>query len=122
MAMCWPFGHRLRAVEHATVQSQYSASFSREMGCTEPEWLGWLPAAIGAHPWTQTTNAVDVAIQVDAQTTGRLHITWRVGEPRVIALARIPRLLVDFVFEGLDDVQRYQFMRRFDLYMQRGGG
>ena len=92
------------------------------MGCTEPEWLGWLPAAIGAHAWTQTTNAVDVVIQADAQTTGRLRITWRVGEPRVIALARIPRLLVDFVFEGLDDVQRYQFMRRFDLYMQRGGG
>lgn len=92
------------------------------MGCTEPEWLGWLPAAIGVHAWTQTTNAVDVAIQADAQTTGRLRITWRVGEPRVIALARIPRLLVDFAFEGLDDAPRYQFMRRFDLYMQRGGG
>ncbi len=22
------------------------------MGCTEAEWLGWLPEAIGAHAWT----------------------------------------------------------------------
>jgi hypothetical protein len=30
--------------------------------------------------------------------------------------------LVSFRFAGLDDVQRYDFMKRFDLYMQRGGG
>jgi hypothetical protein len=35
---------------------------------------------------------------------------------------RIPCLLVSFEFEGLTDAQRYTFMRRFDLYMQRGGG
>lgn len=92
------------------------------MGCSEQEWLGWLPAAIGAHAWTQTTDSAQVSIQQDGQVIGDLRITWRVGEPRVIALARIPRLLVDFSFQGLDDAQRYRFMRRFDLYMQRGGG
>jgi hypothetical protein len=40
----------------------------------------------------------------------------------VIALMRMPVLHVRFNFSGLDAAQRYQFMRRFDLYMQRGGG
>jgi len=31
-------------------------------------------------------------------------------------------LLVNFHFAGVDEAQRYQFMKRFDLYMQRGGG
>lgn len=92
------------------------------MGCTEQEWLGWLPAAIGTHDWGLLPQTAEVAIQEDGRVIGHLRIRWRVGEPRVIALARIPRLLVDFAFEGLDDAQRYRFMRRFDLYMQRGGG
>jgi len=53
---------------------------------------------------------------------GRLQLQWQNGSPRQIALMRIPRLLVRFQFEGLTDEQRYSFMRRFDLYMQRGGG
>lgn len=92
------------------------------MGCTEREWLGWLPAAIGEHRWHPDAAGVHIEIQQEDQTLGYLRITWRVGEPRVIALARIPRLLVDFAFEGLNEAQRYRFMRRFDLYMQRGGG
>jgi hypothetical protein len=34
----------------------------------------------------------------------------------------MPRIQVSFAFNGLSDAQRYQFMKRFDLYMQRGGG
>ena len=40
----------------------------------------------------------------------------------MIALVRLPRLHVGFRFEGLDADQRLAFMKRFDLYMQRGGG
>jgi hypothetical protein len=40
----------------------------------------------------------------------------------VLGSARIPRLLVRFAFTGLDEGPRYLFMKRFDLYMQRGGG
>lgn len=87
------------------------------MGCTEAEWLGWLPAAIGDHPYEQMSGAVAVSIN-----RGSLSITWRVGEPRAIALARIPRLIVQFAFEGLASQERLAFMRRFDLYTQRGGG
>jgi len=51
-----------------------------------------------------------------------LHLRWQVMPPRVIALMRMPVLRVNFEFEGLDADQRYVFMKRFDLYMQRGGG
>ena len=99
------------------MQSSYKAEFDREMGCTEAEWLGWLPAAIGSHAYEQAGNAVHVILP-----GGKLAINWQCGPPRVIALLRMPRLLVAFRFQGLDDAARFAFMKRFDLYMQRGGG
>ena len=99
------------------MQSFYAESFEREMACTEAEWLGWLPAAIGAHVWRREGAAVTVQIG-----GGRLSITWQAGEPRVIALMRLPRLELRFRFDGLGDAERLAFMKRFDLYMQRGGG
>ena len=99
------------------MQSTYAERFEREMGCTQAEWLMWLPAAIGAHPWQRDGDSATIAI-----APGTLRLDWRVGEPRVIALIRLPRLHVKFSFEGLAAEQRFAFMRRFDLYMQRGGG
>jgi hypothetical protein len=34
----------------------------------------------------------------------------------------MPRLVVRFRFAGVDEAARHSFMKRFDLYMQRGGG
>ena len=99
------------------MQSAYAARFEREMGCTEQEWLMWLPAAIGEYEWRLGASQAHVAIG-----QGTLALEWRTGEPRVIALLRMPRLHVSFHFEGLDAQQRLAFMKRFDLYMQRGGG
>jgi hypothetical protein len=99
------------------MQSAYAARFEREMGCTEVEWLMWLPAAIGEHQWRQGASSAQVTIG-----PGTLTLEWRTGEPRVIALMRMPTLHVSFRFEGLDSRQRLAFMKRFDLYMQRGGG
>lgn len=99
------------------MQSFYPERFEREMGCTEAEWLRALPAAMGDVTWHQTSGEVHAQI-----SAGALHITWREGAPRAIALMRMPRLHVAFEFTGLDAAQRYAFMRRFDLYMQRGGG
>ena len=104
------------------MQAHYAANFSREMGCTEAEWLRWLPAAVGTHPWQLGPGQAQVQIQEQATVIGHLALTWRVQPPRRIALMQMPCLQVNFVFEGLDPSQRYTFMRRFDLYMQRGGG
>jgi hypothetical protein len=99
------------------MQSHYAAQFTRDMACTEAEWLMWLPAALGDVPWQRTGAAVSAQIGA-----GSLHLSWHAQEPRRIALMSLPRLAVQFAFEGLDDQERYRFMKRFDLYMQRGGG
>ena len=99
------------------MQSFYAERFEREMGCTEAEGLRWLPNAIGEQHWKLQAHAAGVRIG-----DGALGLRWRVAAPRVIALISMPRLLVSFRFAGLDEVQRYAFMKRFDLYMQRGGG
>ena len=99
------------------MQSVYQSSFDREMGCIEAEWLGWLPAAIGDKPWVRDGSSLMVSF-----SEGSLMLSWQTGKPRVIALLRLPRLLVSFRFDGPSEAERYVFMKRFDLYMQRGGG
>ena len=99
------------------MQSFYPERFEREMGCTEADWLRWLPHAIGDHFWKLHPNAAGVRIG-----DGALGLKWQVGPPRVIGLISIPVLKVSFRFGGLTDQQRFDFMKRFDLYMQRGGG
>ena len=99
------------------MQSSYAERFERDMACTEAEWLRWLPAAVGTHGWQLREGSATVLIG-----GGALELHWRTGAPRAIALMRMPRLIVDFRFDRLDAAQRYAFMKRFDLYMQRGGG
>ena len=99
------------------MQSSYPESFEREMSCTEAEWLRWLPDAIGAHEWTRTAQGAIVALGA-----GSLALAWQVAQPRRIALVKLPSLNVTFRFEGVGAQARFAFMKRFDLYMQRGGG
>ena len=44
------------------MQAFYAASFDREMGCTEKEWLGWLPDALGSHAYQQVAQALTARI------------------------------------------------------------
>ena len=99
------------------MHSDYGAAFEREMACTEAEWLRWLPGAVGDHAWQAGEGSALVHIG-----GGTLRLTWHAGETRAIALVRLPRLYVAFRFDGVGDGERRAFMRRFDLYMQRGGG
>ena len=92
-------------------------AFEREMACTEADWLRWLPQAIGHHEWCRDTASATVRIGM-----GALTLDWRPGEERAIASIRLPRLHVRFRFENVADGERRAFMKRFDLYMQRGGG
>ena len=128
------------------MQSQYPVQFVRDMGCTESEWLKWLHAALPDCGWHQelghAQGQAQVQVQVQVPLTierasadhlglvdpaahaeqGVLHLSWTTLPARQIALMRIPRLQVEFRFEHLSDQARTQFMRRFDLLTQRGGG
>ena len=99
------------------MQAFYEEKFDRDMGCTEADWLRLLPAAMGDKHWKLQVNSAGVRIG-----DGALGLKWQVGEPRTIGLVQIPRLLVSFRFAGLTEEERYTFMKRFDLYMHRGGG
>jgi hypothetical protein len=79
----------------------------RQDGCTEAEWLGWLPAAIGAHAWQRDGQSVHIELhkhesEPESASASSVCIRWSVGEPRVIALMRIPRLHVQFDFNAAD--------------------
>ncbi len=96
-------------------------AFDREMGCTEAEWLSWLPGACRGAPLTR--DGAQATVQIGAgEAAGRLHLQWQTLPPRRIALVTLPRLAVSFRFEGVAPEARAAFMRYFDLYMQRGGG
>lgn len=99
------------------MQSDYAERFERDMGCSETEWLAWMPRAIGAHPWRREGQRIVVDI-----AGGSLTLTWAPLPERRIALLRMQRLQVCFAFEGLDAAQRKTFMKPFDLSTQRGGG
>ena len=99
------------------MQAYYPERFERDMGCTEADWLRWLPQALGEHFFKIQGHSAGVRIG-----DGALGLKWQVAEPRVIALVRMPRLLVQFRFAGVEESVRQTFMRRFDLFMQRGGG
>jgi hypothetical protein len=93
------------------------AEFERELGCTAAELGHWLPGAAAPHPVRVQRDGAEVAIN-----GGCLRLRWETLAPRRIALLSVPRLRLRFAFEGVDEPARLRFMRRFDLYTQRGGG
>jgi len=99
------------------MQAYYPERFERDMGTTETEWLSALPRALGEHAFELGTGQARVHIG-----DGHLLLQWQKLPPRVIALLRLQRLAVSFVFECVEDDARQRFMKRFDLTMQRGGG
>lgn len=92
-------------------------TFEREQGCTETEWLRWLPGAVRDCPLTLADHAATVVVG-----GGRLQLRWTELPPRRIALITMPRMQLCFAFEGVAPAARAAFMRYFDLYLQRGGG
>jgi hypothetical protein len=99
------------------MQSRYEENFDREMGCSEREWLTWLPGAVRGRAVELSAGKASVAIG-----GGHLDLAWQTLPPRRIALMSMPRLAVQFRFSDLSSEERFAFMRYFDLFMQRGGG
>ena len=101
------------------MQIRHDDHFNREMGCTEADWLRWLPAAVGDHVLSCDRDRRQASIAIGA---GRCKLNWAPLSDRQIALMCIPRLAVSFDFEGVCEVDREAFLHHFDLHMQRGGG
>lgn len=93
--------------------------FSREHGCTLADWQRDLPGAVQGHRLELLSPGAAV---VHLSGGGRLALQWLALPPRRIAMARLPRLQVDYRFEQADAAARSAFMQRFDLFLQRGGG
>lgn len=98
--------------------TDHPAEFSRDTAGTEAEWLGRLPGACAAHACT-LTGPGQAMVQIGA---GTLQLDWTALPPRRIALLAMPRLQVRYRFQDVDGPARAEFLRHFDLYMQRGGG
>jgi hypothetical protein len=97
---------------------EVAPAFEREQGCTEAEWLRWLPGAVGAHRLERPGPGAAVV----TVGSGTLRLDWEVLPPRRIALISMPRMTLRFGFDAVDAPARAEFMRYFDLYLQRGGG
>lgn len=94
------------------------ARFEREQSISESDWLRCLPGAVRDH-------ALDRPAPGHARVhigDGELRLQWTPLPPRRLALVQLPRLQVQFSFEGVDAAVRAEFMRYFDLYTHRGGG
>lgn len=105
-----------------TVQTHYPAQFEREMGCTADEFVNWLHRALIEFVWQCEPWQAQVTVPNDGQSEGVLHLRWHVLSERRIALLRLPRLQVHYRFDNVTDEVRARFMKRLDLFMQRGGG
>ena len=91
----------------------------RLMGCTVDELVTWLPAAANYKIFKVNQQT---PIEINFPDDG-IKIEATPQKSRQIALLVIPVLSVVFSFdEKWDKLSINQFMKRFDMYTQRGGG
>ncbi len=89
------------------------------MGCTVDELITWLPAAANYKIFKVNQQT---PIEINFPEDG-IKIEATPQKSRQIALLVIPVLSVVFSFdEKWDKLTIDQFMKRFDMYTQRGGG
>ncbi len=89
------------------------------MGCTVDELITWLPAAANYKIFKVNQQT---PIEINFPEDG-IKIEATPQKSRQIALLVIPVLSVVFSFdEKWDKLSIDQFMKRFDMYTQRGGG
>ena len=93
--------------------------YQRLMGCTIDELISWLPAASNYKPFNINQQ---LSNQIDFPEDG-IKIVATQQKSRQIALLVIPVLSVVFSFDQKwDKLSSEKFMKRFDMYTQRGGG
>lgn len=95
----------------------------RVMGCSIKELLHSLPAATSYRSFlVKQCGDQSENLQVDFLQDGITIVAHKEAD-RKIGLLVLPVLSVNFYFSELwDEFSRQGFMRRFDMYTQRGGG
>lgn len=93
----------------------------REMGCTVAEFERWLPGA-SRHARIESRSEADGIRHSIHTHGGAVEILLQERPPRRIASVSLPVLAVTFLFHGMDDAGRADFLTYFDHYTRRGGG
>jgi hypothetical protein len=99
------------------VKVEPAVTVEREMGCTRPDLLRWLPGAArhaGAEP---VEDGLTLRLG-----TGQVRLELEERPARRLAAVVLPVLRVCFVFRGIPAAARARFLERFDAYTRRGGG
>ena len=87
------------------------------MTITHAEFIRTLPAVI-EHQANKTENG-----EIVITTPGRdIEICLEPEQQRQIGSLRLPTTLVHITFIGYTDSEREQFLKRFTISFQRGGG
>lgn len=94
-----------------------SYSVVRPMGLTHEEFLRTLPAA--ASGMDSRLDATGILLE---SSTRRVRIRLGPVLERRLGSLVLPRTEVSLSFEGFSVSEREDFLRRFDLAFQRGGG
>ena len=92
-------------------------SFRLEMAITHAEFLRILPLAIEGRTY-QVQDGDILVYEADR----RISIKLQEESVRAIAALRLPMTEIEFSFQGYSKADVDDFMRRFKLHFQRGGG
>ncbi len=91
--------------------------FVKEMGIELGDFFRLLPRALESDDFEVAGDRIRMG---DGRR--RMEIVVTPGEPRRIALLRMPVTHVEIAFHGYTDAEVEDAMRRFDMHFQRGGG
>jgi hypothetical protein len=87
------------------------------MGCTRSEFLAWLPGAVRGARFDVDGDLIRIGY-----ASGKVVIRIAQAAERKLGLLSLPVLLVSIRFVGIGAGARDEFLKHFDLFMQRGGG
>ena len=94
-----------------------SFSFSLEMAITHAEFLRTLPLAIEGRKYHLQDGEIFIY-----EADRRISITLMEESVRAIGALRLPMTKINFSFQGYSRADMDDFMERFKLHFQRGGG
>ena len=94
-----------------------SLVYEREMTITHKEFLRLLPKALCGRAYSQTGNEITVKVENDS-----VLINLSTQSIRKIASLELPVTTIRIELIGFEEDQSANFMSRFDLAYQKGGG